>query len=95
MKYTLKEALPLTVVAVLFVLLWGYLSLGMLMAWLYLGAELNSYGLLSIGVLLYGVGTLGYFFWALSDLDQFRQRVLFVLLIPIPIAICLLLEWLH
>lgn len=75
-----------------FFTLWGLLCQLMLMAWAYGGFDLSVYGACSLGVCGYGVLTLGFSavtFWKKS---QIREKILWVLYIPLPIAIFVMLE---
>ena len=89
------KKLPLITVATAFFALWGVLCVVMLQSWLYTGREDKLYGVLAFGVVLYGFVAMGYSAIAFLKPTKKRKRILWVLLIPVPLVTFVVLEWLY
>jgi hypothetical protein len=85
----------LVLTGLLFFAFWAWLCIGMLMAWVFQGVAFDIYGALTAGVLLYGVGTIIFTVVTLIKPSPIKEGFLWVLYLPVPLGITLVLELLY
>jgi len=88
-----RKRLPLLIVVITFILLWGFLCLLMLMTWAFQDMEDTQYGVLTFGALFYGLFTLGYSVNTFRNPGRKRERILWALCLPVPLVLFTVLEW--